>query len=160
MTVSPQEWTQKHENGVRLRSCLHPCLVCIVTLLRSVPSCRDLYISVLNSSFEEDPDTSTLVAQIIMEAVSDGKQQESLWGTPVTSSAAAHIAENACSSVFIVKTAITVATARRLHQLFAAMSKEIFVGESRAFHILLHALKFAQALSYHSSHVVFSARLR
>jgi hypothetical protein len=98
-----------------------------------VPSCRDLYISVLNSSFEEDPDTSTLVAQIIMEAVSDGKQQESLWGTPVTSSAAAHIAENACSSVFIVKTAITVAAARRLHQLFAAMSKEIFVGESHAF---------------------------
>ena len=94
-----------------------------------MPSCRDLYISVLDASFEEDPDTSTLTAQIIMEAIGDGKQEESLWGTPVSASAAVRIAENACSSVFIVKTAITVATACRLHQLLAVLPKEIFVGE-------------------------------
>ena len=132
MTLCPQEWSQRHDSGVRLRSCLHPCLVCIVALLRAVPSCRDLYISILNASFEDDPDTSTLTVQIIMEAVSDGKQQESLWGTPVTASVAAQIAENACSAVFIVKTAITVAAARRLHLLFAALSKEIFTGVPRA----------------------------
>ena len=123
-----QEWTQKHENGVSLRSCLHPCLKCIVSLLRVAPSCLDLYVSALDVSFEEDPDTSSLVVQIIMDAIDDGKQQESLWGTPVTASAAGRIAENACSSVFIVKSAISLATARRLHKLFTGMPKEIFMS--------------------------------
>ncbi len=124
-----QDWSQKHENGVSLRSCVHPCLKCIVALLRAVPSCRDLYVSALDASFEEDPDTSSLIVQMIMDAIDDGKQQESLWGTPINASVAARIAENACSSVFIVKSAITLATARRLHKLFAGMSKEIFISQ-------------------------------
>jgi hypothetical protein len=129
MTLFIQEWSQKYENGVRLRSRLHPCLRCLAALLRAVPSCRDLYISALGLSFEEDPDTSSLTAQIIMEAVVDSKQQESLWGTPVIASMAARIAENACSSILIVKTAITHAAARRLHLLFVGLSKDVFIGE-------------------------------
>jgi hypothetical protein len=124
-----QEWSQKLERGAVLRSCLHPCIKCIVSLLRAVPSCRDLYVSALDASFEEDPDTSSLVVQIIMDAIDDGKQQESLWGTPVAASVAGRIAENACSSVFIVKSAITPAIARRLHKLFAGMSKDIFISK-------------------------------
>ncbi len=64
-----------------------------------------------------------------MEAICDGKNQESLWGTPVIASAAARITENACSAVFIVKTAISSAIARRMHLLFAGLSKEIFIGK-------------------------------
>jgi hypothetical protein len=124
-----QEWSQKHENGVSLRSCVHPCLKCIVTLLRTVPTSHDLYFSILDASFEEDPDTSSLVVQLIMEAIDDGKQLESLWGTPVTASVAGRIAENACSSVLIVKTAITNSTARRLHKLFTGLSKDIFISK-------------------------------
>ena len=127
--MRPQDRSQKLENGSRLFSRLHPCLVCIVTLLRAVPSCRDLYISVMDASFEEDPDTSSLAVQIVMEAICDGKNQESLWGTPAIASAAACIAENACSAVFIVKTAISPAIARRMHLLFAGLSKEIFIGK-------------------------------
>jgi len=130
LTLSLQEWSEKQENGVRLRSRLHPCLHCILGLLHAVPACCDLYISALASSFEEDPDASSLTVQIIMAAVSEGKQQTSLWGTPVTTSMAARIAENACSSVFIVKTAISPATARRLHELFAGLSKDIFTSKT------------------------------
>ena len=95
-----------------------------------MPACCDLYVSALASSFEEDPDASSLTVQIIMAAVSEGKQQTSLWGTPVTTSMAARIAENACSSVFIVKTAISPATARRVHELFAGLSKDIFTSKT------------------------------
>ena len=129
ITLRLQEWSEKQENGVRLRSRIHPCLQCIVTLLRAVPSCCDLYVSALASSFEEDPDSSSLTVQIIMAAVSEGKQQASLWGTPVAASMAARIAENACSSVFIVKTAITPAIARRVHELFAGLSKDTFTSK-------------------------------
>ena len=100
-----------------------------MTLLRTVPTSRDLYFSILDASFEEDPDTSSLVVQLIMEAIDDGKQLESLWGTPVTASVAGRIAENACSSVLIVKTAITNSTARRLHKLFTGLSKDIFISK-------------------------------
>jgi hypothetical protein len=129
MTNFGQQWSQKHENGVSLRSCLHPCVRCVATLLRAVPSCRDLYFSVLDASFEEDPDTSSLVVQMIMEAIDDGRQLESLWGTPLAATVAARIAENASSSLLIVKTSITDSIARRLHKFFAGLSKEIFVSK-------------------------------